>query len=573
MPADRPLTLIGRKLVDAMLLDRPAVSGNPRAMDLALREIRRAFGDHDYAPPLDQLKIALRGFFANRKDLTPTQVKYVCYGVTVPLDDTQDGKRIIDDRGLFDALLEVLCNYETQERRFRNCYQGLLQGYFGFKRDPSGKSSAHANWIDLRCYLSERLPAMHASATCRGFVPVWLDTLSKHRNLLTDDPCGRYADKFEAGKTDELSALFDGLGINSNSWVWDEVVMAYLRSVCERGDAEFHDALRCVLPFLSGKATIKLPQLLATRAAAMVVARYAQCQNQPEHDGLRDVCVALIGNPWLDPTAWHARVNHEPARQMVEGWLKRRLIKDFFEVLAKDGAADLRRLHYWLKWEPQISDMWFVLGDDAQNNRTAAFSNVRKRMGSKERALWRATAENNAFIMRIGPLIVIEFGVTGNACFVFSDSAVPVDLRTRAFNLRDLKDASLMLEKLAHHSGWERRFDSTLNLLLQSASASKHAPGASSDRQFGMTDQPGRQTSRFNVATAHVNSSPTHPDGWEMQELQRKCAKSGISYEDNRSKNGALWVLLRDPKRSPRIAEELLEKGFTFKEGSGFWIK
>ncbi|WP_157697401.1 EH signature domain-containing protein [Caballeronia calidae] len=530
---------------------------------MALRDIRKAFGDRSDAPSLDQLKIALRAFFARRTDLSPTQVKYVCYGVTVPHDDTEDGVRIIDDRALFQALMKVLGDYETQEGRFRQCYQGLLQGYFGFRRDPGEKSQAHQNWINLRRYLSERLPAMHAKATSREFVPDWLGTLNEHKNLLTDNPCGRYADMFEAGKTDELRALFGGLGIESNSWIWDEVVMAYVRSVCERGDAEFYDALRCVLPFLNGRADIKLPQLLAVRATAMIVKRYAQCRSRPEHDGLRDTCVALIGNPWLDPTAWHARVGYEPAREMVEGWLKRRLIKDFFEVLAKDGAADLRRLHYWLKWEPQISDMWFVLGADARNNRTAAFSNVRKRMGNRERVLEKSTADNNAFIMRIGPLIVIEFGLTGNACFFFSNTTVPVTLSARAFDLSDLKNTDRMLEKHSHHSGWEDRFDSVLSRLLDERSANGHPPEAS------IASGQSRPSSSQRIATPRV----ARPDGWEIQELLRKCAKHGISYEDNRPKRGALWVLLSDPKRSPRIAEELVEMGFKYKEGSGFWIK
>ena len=70
---------------------------------------------------------------------------------------------------------------------------------------------------------------------------------------------------------------------------------------------------------------------------------------------------------------------------MVEGWLKRRLIKDFFELLARDGAADLRRLNYWLKWEPEISDMWFLLGEDARRNKTEAFLSVRKRMAGRDR--------------------------------------------------------------------------------------------------------------------------------------------------------------------------------------------
>lgn len=554
--------------MEAMLPDRPGAWANPREMTLALREVRRAFGDHGDVPSLDQLKIALRAFFADRTDLSPTQVKYVCYGVTVPWDNTEDGTRIIDDRTLFEALLTLLRDYEAQERRFRNCYQGLLHGYFGFRRDHGDTSSAHSNWTDLRRYLSDRLPPMHASAKSRGFVPIWIDTLSEHKNLLTEDPCSRYADTFEAGRTDELRALFGELGIESNSWVWDEVVMGYVRTICERGDADFQAALEIVLPFLNGKANIKLPQLLAVHAAAMVVKRYAQCRNRPEHDGLRDTCVALIGNPWLDPTAWHAQVGHEPAREMVEGWLKRRLIRDFFEVLAKDGAADLRRLKYWLKWEPEISDMWFVLGEDAQRNKTAAFNNVRKRMGRKARLLKDAADDNNAFVMRIGSLLVIEFGVTGNACYVFDDSKVPVDLDAPVFSIRLLKNQVRAALRLSHIGSWEYNFDVRLREALDRAPTRARVNSTAIGRTRA-AEKPAYPA----VSSAIAPPRATPPEGWEIQEMLLKCAKHGISYEDNRRKSGALWVLLGDPKRSPRIAEELVELGFTFKEGSGFWIK
>lgn len=179
-----------------------------------------------------------------------------------------------------------------------------------------------------------------------------------------------------------------------------------------------------------------------------------------------------IGNPWLKRTAWDAAVNHEPARLMVNSWLKQRLIKDFFGLLAADGAADLRRLEYWLKWEPQISDMWFVLGSDAQVNRTPEFLDLRKRMSGRDRKLVDTNHLNNAFVMRIGQLLVIEFGVTGNACYVFAASDFRTSLNKNDLLLYELKQKA-NAKRLSHMAHWESKFDYELKKLLQSVPTSK----------------------------------------------------------------------------------------------------
>ncbi|SAK99805.1 hypothetical protein AWB78_05829 [Caballeronia calidae] len=556
-----------------MLRNGLSLTTDTRVMSMALSDIRGAFGGDGGAPSLDQLKIALRAFFTDRKDLSPTQIRYVCYGVAVPLDD-EEGERLIDDQALFRSLMALLSDYERQERRFRKFYQGLLQGYFGFTSDADPASAAHVNWIGLRRYLNERLPFVHESANRRGMVPEWLDTLREHANLLSDDPCSRYASSFAAGETAELAEVFDGLGIDSNSWVWEEVVMAYVRSVCERGEAEFQDALGDVLRYVNGRADIKLPQLLAVRAAALAVKRYAECRNRPEHERLRDTCLTLIGNPWIDPTAWDAHVNHEPARQMVEGWLKRRLIRDFFEVLAKDGAADLRRLNYWLKWEPEITDMWFVLGKDAQRNKTSAFTNVRKRMAGKDRILTDAADDNNAFIMRIGSLLVIEYGVTGNACYAFEESRFPVDLDAPAFSIYGMKNRRVAALWLSHNgSSWERNFDMKLRELLHKAPAPKRAAGTPS-RQASVTRPPHRPAGPFDgLMPREASRVVLDRVERELRDVLSLCEASGFEWEDNRPNGGALWVLLEQRRQRPYLAERLDALGFQFKAGRGFWLK
>lgn len=445
--------------------------GNPRVMTEALKRIRHDLGgDGNNKPAQDQLLAALLRFARSRQVASFTELKYVCYGSTVPVG--RDLWRVIDQRPLFDAMLELVNQHTQLPKQFRRCYQGLLSGYFGFERNLEELGDADKRWISLRNYLADQLDPLRLASSKRGAAPDWLNTLSEHRNLLTSDPCSRYADALVRDDQTELRRVCTGLGISSNSWVWEEALMAYVKRVCQHEDIDFKKRMHSVLDLVNGKTSLTLPPTLAIKATALVVTRYAQCADRPEHPLLRDTCVERIGNPWLKRTAWDAAVNHEPARLMVNSWLKQRLIKDFFGLLSADGAADPRRLDYWLKWEPQISDMWFVLGSEAQANRTLEFLDLRKRMSGRDRKLVDNNHLNNAFVMRIGQLLVIEFGVTGNACYVFAASDFQTSLDKAVLNLHQLKQRA-HATRLSHMSHWESRFDYELKKLLQSVPMSK----------------------------------------------------------------------------------------------------
>ena len=441
--------------------------GNPRVMKEALKLIQRDLGGSgNDRPAEDQLNLALQRFAKNQFAASFTELKYVCYGATVPVGEEQ--WRLIDRRQLFDVMLAQVQEQSAKPKQFRRCYQGLLSAYFGFERNLEETTEADTRWLSLRGYLSDQLDPLRDASLQRGLLPDWLITLSEHRNLLSSDPCSRYAAGLARDEPTELKQVCVGLGIPSNSWVWDEALMAYVRLVCQTEDAGFKQRMGAVLNLINGRTSLKLPAALATKATAMTVTRYSQCADHPEHHVLRDSCIEWIGNPWLKRTAWDAFVNHEPARLMVNSWLKQRLIKDFFQLLAADGAADLRRLNYWLKWEPQISDMWFVLGSSAQENRTEEFRELRRRMAGRDRLLQDPNHLNNAFVMRIGQLLVIEFGVTGNACFVFAASDFKTNLNRQTLKTNfELKQHG-SLKRLSHQGNWESRFDYELRRLLQS---------------------------------------------------------------------------------------------------------
>jgi hypothetical protein len=246
---------------------------------------------------------------------------------------------------------------------------------------------------------------------------------------------------------------------------------------------------------------------------------------------------------------------------MVESWIKRRLIRDFFELLAEDGAADLRRLNYWLKWEPYIDDMWFILGTDARANRTAAFLELRKRMAGRDRSLVDPNSQNNAFVMRMGPLVVVEFGVTGNAARIFTATEFLPDLDQKWFDLSELKQKN-GATRLFHRGQWESRFDSELKVHLKGLRAPRVAPITT--------------PSRVNVSAAQPQLptiAPRHLSDEEVRSFMTLCTWNALQWENNLDDGGAFWILIPDRSKKSAIAEKLELRGFQYSPGRGFWIK
>ena len=579
--------------MDPQQIFHGTVWGNPRPMTESLRDLRKSMGGSgEGPPPVDLLQQALQVFAKTQQVANFTELKYVCYGVTVPLWLGQCC--VIDHPPLFDRLLGLVEERSGQPKQFRRCYQGLLNSYFGFDRHTQPSPEGSMNWSRLRQYLGQRLEPVLQAAVGRGVVPDWLSTLSQHQNLLTEDPCSRYARGLRNGSTEELKALCSALGIASTSWVWEEALMAYVQVVCDQLDVPFRRDMPAVLRLVNGDTELKLAQVLATRATAMTVVRYAKSSEHPEHTDLRDASLRWIGNPWVNRTAWDAHAKSEPARTMVEGWLKRHLIKNFFQLLAHDGAADLRRLNYWLKWEPKITDMWFVLGSDAAGNKSEPFKRLRKLMEGREQFLDDSTDDNNAFVMRIGPLLVIEFGVTNNACFAYAAADFKISLERKRLSVHVLKQKG-GATKLAHTYGWEPKFDEALRKLLQSVPESKgvlvSAPPASRPAppavapapQITTPARPAQPSSPWPTIAPPGTAVPAPPPDAQRPEqrasqlnidiIRGKCVQRGIEWEDNRKKRGAFWVLMSDRSKHLGFAKMLETLGFRYTEGQGYWIK
>ena len=77
--------------------------------------------------------------------------------------------------------------------------------------------------------------------------------------------------------------------------------------------------------------------------------------------------------------------------------------------------------------------------------------------------------DNNAFIMCIGNYVVVEFGLTGNACFIFRRDKLPFRLSGQVNGDASGLKSPDYIERLLHidtkDGTWERNFQKTISRL------------------------------------------------------------------------------------------------------------
>lgn len=529
-------------------LPLPASIENKEALK-QLQKLNKEMDSIASAPSCDRIKQAIEGFRKARKSGSFRSLRNTCYGISQQM---KDGWSLLADRELQSVLFSEASHLEMRQRL--KCHYALLSSYFSFTRFD--EEAPREGWERLRGWLWQNqaeLKVLLKEGDSR--IPNWFGVLSGHDNLLTTTPCDRYGAGLLQGDGSLLDEVRQGLGIISDSWVMAEAVLAQIRAATRLDDQGFMSRLDDSLKIIEEEADVKISELLKQKAVASLVSRYARSANSAVHEKLRDAAVVFIGNPWLKRQDWDAKVRKadgepdEDARDMVNGWLKRRLITDFFDVLSDDGRADQRRLKYWLRFEESIDDLWLALGPDARNNKSLPYQELRERAKGRSLRLNNpGSSSNNAFIMKMGDWLIVEFGMKGNACYVYRSTPMPFSLRG-SISQHDLRDKSKGYS-LRHQDGrfsWERKFDNEICPKLNFWPEEKPHAALHAKRQ-------------------NVLASDAFPD---MMALEKFAADRNLRIEDLRGKDGALWIYTDDSKIA--IAYTLRAWGFKYRPGRGWW--
>jgi hypothetical protein len=147
--------------------------------------------------------------------------------------------------------------------------------------------------------------------------------------------------------------------------------------------------------------------------------------------------------------------------------------------------------------------------------------------------------------MRIGGYLVVEFGLTDNACFVYNYIRLPagIDSKLNSGDTPVIEIAELKNKKkdrrlrLLHLGLWEPEFDARICPLI------------------------GLRPPRT------ADTRPT--DTYGQLNFEKLVSQHRLEVDDLVTRGGCLWV--RTDDANPRVSESLAAWGFTYRRGRGWW--
>lgn len=528
-------------------------------LDGHIARLKKRVSASDHAsPPRKHLEDAIRRFKMEGHLASFREAYLVSHGTLIALDRQPP---IIEDTDRLPVLLKGVDQYQTQQRCFRRCYQGLLLGYFAYdpddaQRPPSGRQ----NWLHLRRYLNDRSRKVLGDR----HNPRWAIVLQEHLNLFSHDPCGRYGEDLLTGRRDAVDELRNEIRIADRSWFMRKLYLAQVRAILEKSDFAYLEHLPRLTEILTENTQI------TNEGLALTLDRHAAMEAPPNSAPLRELAVQRWGSPWLPSNSvnW-ARVK-EPTQRMIANWLKLQFIRDFFTLLVEDRQGDTDRLIFWQRYASAMDEIHFALGTNARSNRSPDYAAMRRRIEGL--ALPLQDGSGNAFIMRMGPLVMVEFSSHSNACYgykrakklPFTRDGAPLNTKVDAKNSLKNSRRALWLTHTDGNTTWQERFEVEL---------ASH--GIYPTRDPEPTLQPG--PSKINQAPPHnsghtkIQPQPT-PRTLDMHQLHQFADTEGLVINDLTEQGGLLWVRTDDSKFD--ISLQLKRWGFTYKNAiNGWWIK
>jgi hypothetical protein len=474
------------------------------------------------------------------------QLRLACWGCTMTFQP--DNYVLLTDGAAMKRLAQFVDAERGEPRVFAKLYGRLLRAYFGHA-DASKKGGAD------REPLREYLAAWADIVLDLPFRTSWAQAITEHPELLSKHPGQEFAGAILAGDWTSFKLVSEQLGLTGETWLTGAALRGAAAAAQEADDKVFKTRLPKLL-FLIGD---KRFATLRDEILAGLIERYHKCRVPEVHKELRDFAVAAWKNPWLplNEMAW-GRVSNA-ARQMISNWLKLDLIFEFFNVLAEDGRGDRNRFEFWRRYLGRIDDIYFVLGGRTLNSTNPNIRALRRKLEGRLMHLTGAEPANNAFIMRIGNAIIVEFSRTGNAMFPYKSDQLPFSLNGVQSNIDDLKCDKE--NKLSHTVGaggqsWQERFEQALRA------------------RFNISPDSGSRNASAAPAPAFTSprtpAAPRTKAGFDVFELRKLMERENLKWDDQRARGGNLWV--RSDDVPPRVKIRLVEWGFRLKQGKGWWL-
>ena len=394
---------------------------------------------------------------------------------------------------------------------------------------------------------------------------------------------------------DEFDGLTHGLNIQQSSWLITNTVLGQIEISTTYGDQSFKSLINMMLELLTEH------RMVLEQGLAKLLIRYGQSADRSAHTVLRDFSVKEWGNPWLVSNSTRWRLVDDHAREMVSGWLKLDIIREFFDLLSQDGNGDRRRFKFWARYVEQMNDMYFVLGRNAREDQRIDFKAMRDRMAGRLLDLVGSGSDDNAFVMMIDKYAIVELGNTGNATFIFEKDKLPFQL-SGAVSRDGLRRPDCRMRLTHVNSDWEMRFssrlyselriredmysnlvshpheaqkrvveDDTVSHTKSIADASRKQPSGSGDRtqaQGAASNVPNRPNdARGGGGNGRIQTGNLLFD--KLHGLIEYCKEQSFKIEDYRNKGGRLWVITNNASLAAN--ERLQALGCAYAERRSSW--
>jgi hypothetical protein len=399
----------------------------------------------------------------------------------------------------------------------------------------------------LRDFLAETLPSMNGK---EPYPFPWLPALAARRDILGPEPCKAAAQQVLRGETGDVERLRRELGIPDGSWYWKELAAARAAQAVQLDDAAFIAAM----PPLLQSSHFMSPRSRDSVLRAFLD-RYMKCRDAGVNEDLRSFIVEYWGSPALGADPKYDSVSPE-ARHMVEEWLVRDDVKDFFTLL-QGGTTDERKLNFWSRYIRSIDYHRLLLGPFAQAAPQPVVAQLRRRPSVGRLA--GAADSDNVLLFKIGNWLVVETGGSEAPLFGYRAAKLPFNPDAAVVELPCLKKGGAADFKILRQDTlegmWEDRVTTelaTLGIRRDEGAAAKRKPPGSAP------------------AAKDVPPPPATNAAFDSTAFQALVREGRLQAEDTRGQGGMLWVV-NDLKDNFYLAQQLAGWGFRWKAGRGWW--
>lgn len=329
-------------------------------------------------------------------------------------------------------------------------YFPLLYSYFALEDNDIKEKPVI--WIQLREILKT-----HRSNVYKNLKrpKKWMNILVDYSELLSESPTKVFVQRFIKDQDSRgIQNDLESLKIASSSWFWDDLIRNSIQAVKIMHEAEYFKVIPRFLKLAEQNVLYTNDILIA------LLERYAKTsQRQTVHEVLKHLALNQWGNPQYDSSAGWNNVNADTKRMVIQ-WFVRADLEAFFKLFS--SSADVNRFNYWIRYIDKISFSQIFLGPAAFQSKQPQHREFRELNRGRLKKLVGSTQTNNAFMLKIENLYVIDFSDTGNACFIVNK--IPYNENKFEVHRDTLKPWNNLL-KLSHTPGWQSRFDGRMEEL------------------------------------------------------------------------------------------------------------